>query len=125
MVDFPNKKVNYTLMDLALKEGLETGDYSWAKRLVNEDISEDSENDSIIPLCLPKAEPWRPNMGCVYYIPELSSRYNYIKLTNTGSNYDNYLFDIGLIFKTKEEAIEITTKAKEYMQEINNNRGVL
>lgn len=53
---------------------------------------------------------WKPEIGEIYYIPELSMGYFYDSYSWDDGYTDGILYSRGLVFKTKREAIEAAKK---------------
>ena len=58
----------------------------------------------------PKYENWKPEHGDTYYTPNFSFDEKYIGKYCCNSETDTLLYEQGLVFKTKEEAIEAAEK---------------
>ena len=66
--------------------------------------------------------PWEPSYGDAYYMPSIISIGKYIKLFWTGSESDKSSYQQGLIYRTKEEAIEL---AEEMLSIAKDRRRLL
>lgn len=56
--------------------------------------------------------PWKPKIDEVYYIPRIHPNDSFMWLSATwkGNKGDNKLYQLGLVCKTREEAIAMTKK---------------
>lgn len=55
-------------------------------------------------------EKWRPGMGSIYYSPDICRPHLYYYSSWDGDSYDDHRLANGLVFKTKEEAVEMAKK---------------
>ena len=67
--------------------------------------------------------PWRPREGEKYYVPRIAIRpedmHYYYYWDNDG--VDRKRYDMGIVCKTKEEAIEMTQRMMEVAKEVRND----
>lgn len=67
--------------------------------------------------------PWRPREGEKYYVPRIAirpeDRHYYYYWSNSGVDIKRY--DMGIVCKTKEEAIALTEKMLAVAKEEHNN----
>lgn len=54
--------------------------------------------------------PWKPKYDEEYYIPSISNTFGYNKFYWRGDDSDDKYYNLGLIFKSKEEAIALGQK---------------
>lgn len=66
--------------------------------------------------------PWKPSYNDIYYMPTVVSRGKYLKLFWTGSEADKSSYQQGLVYRTKEEAIEL---AEEMLSIAKDRRRLL
>lgn len=66
--------------------------------------------------------PWKPSYSDAYYMPTVVSRGKYLKLFWTGSEADKSSYQQGLVYRTKEEAIEL---AEEMLSIAKDRRRLL
>ena len=64
--------------------------------------------------------PWKPQIGEKYYIPCIDTELEYMYSVYYWSNdeYDNKYYHIGLVCKTKEEAVALTKKMLAVAKEV-------
>lgn len=65
---------------------------------------------------------WKPSYNDIYYMPTVVSRGKYLKLFWTGSEADKSSYQQGLVYRTKEEAIEL---AEEMLSIAKDRRRLL
>lgn len=67
--------------------------------------------------------PWKPQRGKQYYIPCIDTELEYMYSVYYWSNdeYDNKYYHMGLVCKTKEEAVALTEKMLAVAKEKHNN----
>ncbi len=66
-------------------------------------------------------KPWKPNMGDGYYMPAISGDFAYEHYIWDDDPMDLLAYDRGLVFKTKNEAKEMTEKILDFVKE---ERGI-
>ena len=64
---------------------------------------------------------WKPTDGERYYMPCVNSPDMYDYWTWQDDELDQYRFKCGLIFKTREETIEVTKKMLGILEEVRND----
>ena len=69
----------------------------------------------------PVEPAWEPKFGKKYYVPSISMEDKYISLTWTDTEGDRRNQERGAVFKTKEEAINMTEKILGFIKEEINN----
>lgn len=64
--------------------------------------------------------PWKPQIGEKYYIPCIDTELEYMYSVYYWSNdeYDNKYYHMGLVCKTKEEAVALTKKMLAVAKEV-------
>ena len=67
-----------------------------------------------------KKLPWKPKYGEEYYIPSISNVVGYNNFHWKGDDTDMRYYNLGLIFKSKEEAIALGQKMLAVAKEKNN-----
>lgn len=63
--------------------------------------------------------PWKPKYDEEYYIPCISNAFGYIKFYWKGDDSDDKYYNLGLIFRSKEEAIALGQKMLAVAKENN------
>lgn len=63
--------------------------------------------------------PWKPKYDEEYYIPSISNAVGYNKFYWRGDDSDDKYYNLGLIFKSKEEAIALGQKMLAVAKEKN------
>lgn len=63
--------------------------------------------------------PWKPKYDEEYYIPSISNTVGYNKFYWRGDDSDDKYYNLGLIFKSKEEAISLGQKMLAVAKEKN------
>lgn len=66
-----------------------------------------------------KKLPWKPEYNEKYYIPSISNASGYNDFYWKGDDSDNKYYNLGLIFKSKEEAIALGQKMLAVAKENN------
>lgn len=65
--------------------------------------------------------PWKPKYDEEYYIPSISNTFGYNKFYWRGDDSDDKYYNLGLIFKSKEEAIALGQKMLAVAKEVEAN----
>lgn len=65
--------------------------------------------------------PWKPKYDEEYYIPSISNTVGYNKFYWRGDDSDDKYYNLGLIFKSKEEAIALGQKMLAVAKEDRDN----
>ena len=109
-------------------EGIST---EWSYRLSDKGLIGVNENDlrqitlsNILKRLLTGEDkiiklPWKPKEGETYYSPAINDEDNYWPNTWLNDNIDKIRYRRGLVFKTKEEAINMAEKMLAAAQEKN------
>ena len=65
--------------------------------------------------------PWKPKYDEKYYVPSISNAFGYNKFYWMGDDSDDKYYNLGLIFKSKEDAIALGQKMLAVAKEEHNN----
>lgn len=65
--------------------------------------------------------PWKPKYDEEYYIPSISNAISYNHFYWKGDALDDRCYNLGVVFKSKEEAVAMTKKMLAVAKEVKEN----